>query len=188
MAIRFYSPNVEAAARRLGILRDQIPQMIGQALISSAELVVASAKVRLSGPVLKVKTGQLRAEVRREAPVYTGPLISIAVGVTRASDSSGPGMYGSAWEFGYSVPATVLRPKTKKAMAFMWWPTGSQRSMGRYFVQGAGRSGEIIAKSIMRPAYSVWPRPWLRPSVIENLPQIFTLLSNIGITMRIGKF
>jgi hypothetical protein len=184
MAIRFYSPDIEAAAQRLGVTRDKIPQMIGQGLISSAELIVRSAQMNLSGPVLKVGAGQLRASVRREDPVIMGNIISIKVGVTRASETTGPGMYGAAWEYGYKVPPILLTPKIGKAMAFMWWNHDPLGSGPARFIPGSGRHGETIAARIMRKAYTIKARPWLRPAVQQNLPQIFTILSNLGIQLN----
>jgi len=182
--IRFYSPDIEKAAQRLGYARDQIPQMIGQGLVTSAELIVASAQMNVSGPILKTDSGLLRASIRREDPVYAGSIISIKVGVTRAADNKGPGMYGAAWEYGYKVPQTLLTPKKGRAMAFMWYNRDPGGSGAARFIQGSGRHGETIAARIMRHAYSIFPRPWLRPAVQQNLPQIYTILSNLGIQLN----
>ena len=182
--IRFYSPDVEKAAARLGVARDQIPYMIGQGLISAAELVVASAQMNVSGAILKVGSGQLRSAIRREDPLYQGSIISIKVGVTRAAENSGPGMYGAAWEYGYKVPATVLTPKKGKAMAFMWYNRDPQGSGSPVFRPGSGKGGMTIAAKIVRKAYSIKAKPWLGPAVQQNLPQIYTILSNLGIQLN----
>jgi len=185
MKIKFFS-NIWKKIKQLGRARETTDDRIRSAMRDAMLLIVRSAKMNLSGPVLKTRTGQLRSEVRFEEPEISGHLISGKVGLTRADDSSGPGLYGNAWEYGYQVPPTKIVAKSKKALSFWWWAK-SPRSLGGVLIPGEGIGGKMLVKSIMRPAYRVFPRPWLAPAVEENRIEIFRILQKAGIQLVENK-
>jgi hypothetical protein len=97
---------------------------------------------KLSGQVLKRRTGILAGSVRVEAAKIIGAQI---IGKVHAAE--GPAFYGAVHEHGGNAAYEIMAVKAR-ALKFM---------MG-------GR--EVYAKSVMHPA--AMARPYMRPSLLEN--------------------
>jgi hypothetical protein len=140
-----------------------------EALSKGAWIAATIAQTKyLSGRVLNVKTGRLRASVRvvpSKGADIAGNRYTVQVGTNV--------FYGGAWEHGYSVPAKEIRPKTKKALKI---PVGgSKRSGGQSFV---------LRRKVNRKSYSVKARPWLQPAMDEAKPMMKDLLSKVGVRFK----
>ncbi len=101
---------------------------------------------KLSGQVLKVQTGVLRASVRAIPATLEGT--NILAGV---ESSGGPSWYGKIHEYGGSHAYSIVAVKARALR----------------FVMG-GRV--VFAKRVLHPAIAA--RPFMRPSLEENADQI----------------
>jgi hypothetical protein len=107
------------------------------------QLVRYIKESKLSGQVLKVRTGTLRRSITRwpQSGVEenaTGNM-RVAVGTNV--------FYGRIWEL-TGTPAMTIYPKKGK---FLVWGKGKNR---------------VFAKKVNKPA--VAPKPWLRPALLDN--------------------
>jgi len=114
----------------------------------------ALARENVSGRVLQVRSGYLLRSIRvsqveRAGDEYRG----------RISSQPGPVNYGAALEYGFSVRAAVIRPRNGQALRFM------------------GPAGPVFAAKVKRPAFTVSPRPWLRPAVSAAADRLEAWLS-----------
>jgi len=137
------------------------PQEVAQALSAGAELVIRRAQTHyLTGASLKVRSGRLRSSLRKEpasGATVEGNKMYVKVGSNV--------LYGKAWELGYRVPATVIEPKSKRALSFFHKRAGMQ----------------VVVRRVYRPAYHVDARPWLAPAAADSVPAIRKLLERVGV-------
>ena len=102
------------------------------------------AYMKVSGPVLKVRSGNLRAGL------YTAV---IRQGNTLIGRLGTDVVYGAIHEFGGTTRPHIIVPRHAKALRFV-------------------THGEVVFSTIVHHPGSVIPkRPYLRPSLDEELPQ-----------------
>lgn len=139
--------GVEAAVKRFG----KMPEGIRKALLAKVSALTlqleARVKRKLSGVVLKVRTGRLRRSIFSKTYMDQ----SMVVGMVA---SSGDVRYARIHEYGGKTAPHVIRAKNGKALAFQMG--GKQR-----FAAYVNHPGSVI------PA-----RPYMRPSLAEMKPQI----------------
>lgn len=140
-----------------------------QALSQAGWMVATRAQTHyLTGASLKVNINRLRSSVHvqpRTGADISGNKYTVQVGTNV--------FYGKAWEKGFSVPATTIRPKKKKALRI---PIGGSKR--------AGSSSFVIRRLVRRPPYTVKARPWLQPAMDDMKPQIMRLLQEVGVRFR----
>lgn len=111
---------------------------------------------KLSGQVLKRRTGRLAASIARGASDTRSRFEQTA---TTAISYVGTNVtYGKTWEYGAHVPAYDIRPKNGQALHF--------------FTHGA----EVFAKVVHMPARDIKARPFLAPALQEMKPLIIAEL------------
>jgi len=146
---------------------------------------------KLSGEVLKQRTGKLIASVNKNPVVVAGNKISAMV-----TSSAGPAYYGRIQELG-SPSSYPIYPKNKLALAF--FPSGSAGGgFGRTaltklrFAAGSKRgslrpqqygnfsaAGGIVVKSVVHPP--IQARPFMSTSLEELRGQIISRLREAAI-------
>jgi phage gpG-like protein len=104
-----------------------------------------TAKQKVSGPVLKNKTGTLRRKINSQFQ-DSGDSIIGSVGLAL--------VYGAIHEYGGVTRAHVIQARNKKALAF----------------QASGQS--IVRKSVQHPGSKMPERSFLRSSLRENEARI----------------
>ena len=133
---------------------------VASALSDAAELVLTRAKTHyLTGAALRVQTGRLRSSVSKDPATgayRAGNVMFVKVGTNVH--------YGRAWEFGFTVPSYEIRPRWTKALRF----------------EVGGR--EVFAKRVRIPSRTEPARPWLRPSVEDEMPNIIRILERAGVS------
>ena len=116
---------------------------LAKATLRGLEKARNYTKRRLTGEVLHVQTGRLRNSIAIDVE-RNGSKIIGAMGTNV--------VYGKFWELGFTVPAYTIVPREKRALHFF---IGSK---------------EIFAKSVQMPARTVKARPFLKPSLLEAVP------------------
>jgi HK97 gp10 family phage protein len=102
-------------------------------------------------------TGRLKRSIKQGRP-YSRP------GGRRAIDIGTNVVYAAIQEFGGKIPAMVITPRTKQALAFEWpnAPAGLKPS----------KSGKFVFKSVNRPEITIPAQPYLRPALKESKKDI----------------
>lgn len=107
----------------------------------------------LSGRALRRRSGRLQksigSRVKKVGPVIIGQIGTLKYAVP----------YGPLWEFGGKYPRTVIQTKKAKAL--------------RFFTRGGE---EVYAKSVDVPQRGIKARPYIQPSIKDNMPKILKLL------------
>jgi len=106
---------------------------------------------KLTGQVLRVRTGRLRNSITSKVEVKGNEVIG-RVGTNVE--------YGRIWELGGTIPAYTIRPK--RAMALKFEVAGDV----------------VFCKRVYQPARQVKARPYLQPSVKENMQKITKMLGD----------
>jgi hypothetical protein len=111
--IQFRLTGAEALETKLKGLQSQLTQAL--TVKTHALLFQLQTKIvmKLSGQVLKVKTGALRSSVNVEGPTEAGGVISGSVGVPHGPTYT----YGRSHELGFSAPYQITAVRAK-ALAF----------------------------------------------------------------------
>lgn len=139
--------GVEAAVKRFG----KMPESIRKALLAKVTALTlqleARVKRKVSGVVLKVRTGRLRRSIHSKFLTDS----SMVVGMVA---SSADVRYARIHEYGGKTAPHVIRAKNGKALAFQM---GGKMRFAAY----VNHPGSVI------PA-----RPYMRPSLAEMRPQI----------------
>jgi hypothetical protein len=144
----------ERAARALHIL---YPRLIAALMVKMNSLLIQlQAKIvgeKLSGQVLKHRTGKLAGSIRVIAAEASGDKIEGAV-----LGGGGPAFYAKFHEFG-TTDWYVIQPVNKKALRFM---IGDK---------------EVFAKSVFHPP--IQERSFMRSSLAEMREQVIAELTEI---------
>jgi HK97 gp10 family phage protein len=131
---------------RLKAIGPSVRRELTRTVTSDALKLEALVKAKLSGQVLKVVTGSLRASifsrVNSESDAVTGQVAS-----------SGDVKYAAIHEFGGRTPARVIEAKGK-ALAFMW--------------QGK----QVFFKRVNNPGATMPERSFLRSSLADMKDEI----------------
>lgn len=112
---------------------------------------------KLSGQVLHVRTGNLRASI------HTVPVESSGDVITGRVASSGDVKYGAIHEFGGKTPAHLIYPKNAQALAF----EGSRPNAS--FV---GPGNVVFAKYVNHPGSTMPERSYMRSALGDMKEQI----------------
>lgn len=153
----------EVAARLVDLpqrVRNKVRVAIRQATIQMLSMV----KLKLTGPVLNVKTGLLRRSINQrvedlpsqEGPGQVGGVIRGSVGTNRRTVP-----YAAIHEFGGKTRPHVIMPKNKKVLRFA--------SAQGAFLQG-NKSGFVFASRVNHPGSNMPERSYLRSSLREVTP------------------
>jgi HK97 gp10 family phage protein len=118
-------------------------------LLDAGALIERSAKKKVSGPVLKARTGRLRRSIRARAQ-GTGMDAVAAVGSTVE--------YAAIHEFGGKTAPRTILPRRAKALRF-----------------GVG-GRTVFARSVNHPGSRIPEKPYMRPSLEENRAAIERLV------------
>jgi hypothetical protein len=111
--IQFRLTSAEALEAKLKGLGSQLTQALNvktRALLFQLQTKIV---MKLSGQVLKVKTGALRSSVNVDGPTEDGEVISGSVGIPHGPTYG----YGAAHELGHSAPYQITAVRAK-ALAF----------------------------------------------------------------------
>lgn len=132
---------------------DAIPESVRATLIAKVYalqvLVGGTVKRRLSGEVLNVRSGDLRASINdSDPPVVTGS--SVLGRVTQSGDVK----YGRIHEKGGTTKPHVIEAKKGKALAFL---VGGKMA---------------FARRVNHPGSKIPARPFMAPSLAEHAEEI----------------
>ena len=120
-------------------------------LLDAGALIERSAKKKVSGPVLKVRTGQLRRSIHARAQ-GTGVDAVVTVGSTAK--------YAAIHEFGGKTAPRTILPRRAKVLRF----------------EAGGRA--IFARRVNHSGSRIPARPYMRPSLEENREKIERLVGH----------
>ena len=140
----------DALLARLAGLPDALTAQLGTAFADVADALYAQVIANVSGAVVKPRSGTLAAAI-----TATSDNGAAMVGV-----DSGIASYGTALEFGASIPAQVIAAKNAKALAFV--VGGSQ----------------VFAKHVMHPAFVLPPHSYLRSALDTLAPDLVARLDD----------
>jgi phage gpG-like protein len=136
------------APEKLKAAQRKLRPALRQGMIELMNDIWRRAQQKVSGPVLRVRSGHLRRSMGPPTVTLTETGAVGALGV-RA-------VYGAIHEFGGTIPAHDIVPRFRKALRF------PARQLG-----GRSRDGFIFAKRVHMPAITMPARPYLRPSFEE---------------------
>jgi len=136
--IQFRLTGAEALESRLKNLGSQLTQALS--VKTNALLFQLQTKIvmKLSGQVLKVKTGALRSSINVEGPTEQGGTIRGSVGVPHGPTYT----YGRAHELGVSAPYEIVATRAR-ALAFQMSTKNKMKT--------------IFAKRVLHPAIPSTP-------------------------------
>lgn len=137
--------------KRLRDLPTQIDNAVARTVNSLALRLVAMVKGKLSGEVLKVRSGRLRRSIHKEID-NRGSSVTATVGTNVE--------YGKTHELGLTIPAHIVRARRANALAFQW------KGQQRFF------------KSVRIPAVKMPRRSFLEASLNQMAPEIRAELEN----------
>jgi phage gpG-like protein len=88
----------------------------------------------------------------------------------RAIDVGTNVIYGRIQELGGKIPAHIIKPRVKQALAFKWpnAPGGLK----------PGKGGLFVFKSVNHPGATIPAKPYLRPALEESKKDINTIIGN----------
>jgi len=136
----------------------QVNSALDRAVLSLAIKMTGLVKQKLSGDVLKVRTGRLRRSIHYELDKQSNR-VTATVGTNVE--------YAKTHELGLTIPAHIIQPKRAKALRF---------EMG-------GRI--VFAKRVNMPAKKMPQRSFLEASLRQMAPEIqATLLQEVGGQLR----
>ena len=128
----------------------KFPLIQGACQISMARLVIALASKikgqKLSGQVLKNRTGTLRRSITAHPPESTGTIITGRVGTNIE--------YATIHEFGGKTPAHDIFPKRGRALAFNW------------------KGKDVVFAKVSHPGSTMPERSFMRTALNEMKPEI----------------
>lgn len=140
--VSFQVRGTERLVAKLSAAAGALPDALGKAAWRGAQRIQATAKKKVSGPVLKVRTNRLRSSIQ------TKQLDRLAAAV--GTDV----VYAAIHEFGGRIPAHMVKPRHKKALR---WVQG-----GRTF----------FSRGHMIPEVTMPKSPFLTPSAEEHRDEI----------------
>ncbi len=135
----------EAVIVNLGQVHPRTYGLVRQTVMAETVNVERTAKLKVSGPVLKNQSGTLRRKINSQFE-ESGTDITGSVGLAL--------IYGAIHEYGGVTRAHVIRARKAKALAF----------------QMGGQT--IIRKSVQHPGSKMPERSYLRSSLRENKARI----------------
>jgi phage gpG-like protein len=143
--IRAVVVGQEQVIAHLKEVHPRVDGLVRQAVKAETYNVLRAAKLKVSGPVLKTRTGTLRRKINAKFE-ESGAGITGSVGLAL--------VYGAIHEYGGITKAHVIQARRKKALAFQ--------------VGGVG----LVRKSVKHPGSKMPERSYLRSSLEENESRI----------------
>ncbi len=137
--------------QRLLDMPARVDNAVARTVNSLAIRLLAMVKGKLSGEVLKVRTGRLRRSIHKEIE-NSGSRVVATVGTNVE--------YGKTHELGLTIPAHIVRARRAKALAFNW------------------KGKLVFAKSVRIPAVKMPRRSFLEASLNQFEPTIRAELEN----------
>lgn len=137
-------------------LRQAIPALtsaLDREVLALGLKLSARVKQKLSGEVLKVRTGRLRRSIHLEMERSANSFAAV-VG-TNVS-------YARLHELGHSVPGHVVEVRKARALRFL------------------EPSGAVFARKVYVPPYTLKKRSFLQSSLVEMTPEILQRLSAVA--------
>ena len=137
-------------------LRQAIPALasaLEREVLALGLKLSARVKEKLSGEVLKVRTGRLRRSIHLEMERSSNAITAV-VG-TNVS-------YARLHELGHHVPGHVVQVRQAKALRFL------------------EPGGVVFAKQVYVPPYTLKQRSFLQSSLAEMTPEILQRLSTVA--------
>ncbi len=135
-----------------------VDSAVERAVLRLAIKMTGMVKTKLSGEVLKVRTGRLRRSIHYEMNKATNR-VEATVGTNV--------IYGKVHELGLTIPAHVVEPRRTKALRF----------------QVGGKI--VFAKRVNIPAVKMPQRSFLEASLRQMTPEIrATLAQEVGFSVR----
>ena len=141
--------GTEAVIQRLKEVPPRVMGLVRQAVMAETYNLERAAKQKVSGPVLKNRSGTLRRKINSQFE-DRGDRIIGRVGLSL--------IYAAIHEYGGVTRAHVIRPRNKKALAF----------------QVGGQS--LVRKSVQHPGSKMPERSYLRSSLRENKARILAAI------------
>lgn len=138
--------------KRLLDMPARVDNAVMRSVNSLAIRLVAMVKGKLSGDVLKVRTGRLRRSIHKELE-RNGSRFEATVGTNVE--------YAKTHELGLTIPAHIVRARRGKALAFQW------KGQQRFF------------KSVRIPAVKMPRRSFLEASLNQFEPTIRAELEEV---------
>jgi len=145
IGIQFKVLGGEILAQRFQQAIQKAPQLLNQAMWKAVFMVERVAKRKVSGEVLKVRTGRLRSSITSRVS-GTGENITGVVGTNVK--------YARIHELDGTIPAHTVYPRKKKALRFFY------------------RGNIVFAKHVNIPRIEMPKRAFLSPSLKENREKI----------------
>jgi phage gpG-like protein len=145
-----------------GELRNKGMAGLDRGLILSGQLVAlrATGKAPIDTGRLKrsITFGHATGDVIQQGRPYS------TRGGRRAIDVGTNVIYGRIQEMGGKIPAHIIRPRVKQALAFKWpnAPAGAK----------PGKGGLFVFKSINHPGAIIPAQPYLRPALEQSKKDI----------------
>lgn len=144
--ITAYVVGADALIARLEAVPDKLHAALVTAIARSALQVQRRAMEKLGGPVLKVRTGNLRSSINVQGPSDSASGIYASVG-TKV-------VYAGVHEFGGQTAPHVITPRNARVLAF---PLGGKT---------------VFARRVNHPGSRMPERSFLRSSLRELAPTI----------------
>lgn len=137
---------------------NMVDSAVERAVLRLAIKMTALVKTKLSGEVLKVRTGRLRRSIHYQMATSTNK-VEATVGTNVE--------YGRTHELGLTIPAHIIEAKRAKALRF----------------QVGGKI--VFAKRVNIPAKKMPRRSFLEASLQQMAPEIrATILNEVGRELR----
>lgn len=144
---------------KLGKMPEGIQRSVAKTIDQlGLRLIEEVVRNKLSGQVLKRRTGRLASSIARGAPDTRSHFEQ--TGTTAISYVGTNVSYGRTWEYGAHVPEYIVRPVKAKALHF--------------FFKGT----EVFAKSARIPAHDIKARPFLSTALQDMKPLIIRELTD----------
>jgi len=143
--IRVTIVGAEGVIKHLGEVPPRVLGLVRQAVRAETYNVERTAKQKVSGAVLKTRSGTLRRKINSQFE-DSGAGITGSVGLAL--------VYAAIHEYGGTTRAHVIRARNKKALAFQ--------------IGGVG----LVRKSVQHPGSKMPERSFLRSSLRENAARI----------------
>jgi phage gpG-like protein len=137
--------GLDAEIGRLGALPQSLAARLAREVDRLAELLRDRVERNLSGQVLQRRSGRLAGSIA-VAVERSG----LGAGATVSSDAP----YAAIHEYGGTIPAREILPKSARALAFPW------RGQQRFF------------KRVALPAATMPERSFMRSALAETAPEI----------------
>jgi phage gpG-like protein len=141
--------GLDALTDRLGALPETLSQRLAQEIDRLGGVLRDRVERNLSGAVLQQRSGRLAGSIAVD-------VARSGLGATATVSSDAP--YAAIHEYGGTIPAHTILPRSARALAFPW------RGQQRFF------------KRVTLPAVTMPERSFMRATLDETMPEIHAAL------------